>query len=142
MLRNVLAAQRAAGSSAVRLLSRGMAVFSSKSVRSWIGKQAVESPSTWLRWKNPETHKWKSPLLSRRKQALLVKEAIRRGEVQLEPTVMVPPPKFKGHKREHLAPEARASIAAKMAKMPEMIAAYREQRREKRAKIKAANRWK
>ena len=86
--------------------------------------------------------RWNPPQIGRKRQALLVKEAIRRGDIKLEPTVMVPPPKFKGHKSQAARPIRRAEVAQKMAEMPKMIAEYLRERREKRAKERANNRWK
>ena len=60
----------------------------------------------------------------------------------MEPTLMVPPPKFKGHKREHERPLRLQTVADKMRKMPELIAEYRVMRAERKRKVKAANRWK
>jgi len=117
-----------------------MSVLKSGAVKRWLGERAIEEPTKFVPWK--WNHKWRGPELSRRKQALLAKDAIRRGEVKLEPTVMVPPPKFKGHAREHAREPRRAAVAARMAEMPKLIAEYRQARREKRLKTKEANRWK
>lgn len=121
-------------------LSRHMAVWKSQSVKRWVGEQAIAAPTSWrpYQWEG----KWRGPLLSRRKQALQIKEAVRRGEIQLEPTVMVPAPKFKGHRRERQRPDALASIAAKMEAMPKLIAEYRQERRERARKMREFNRWK
>ena len=104
-------------------------------------ERAIEHPTAWRPWRWTNG-KWRGPELSRREQAHRAKEAIRRGEVKLEPTVMVPPPKFKGHKRAVKAEQTRAIVAQKMEQMPELIAEYRAARRERRAKIKGGNRWK
>ena len=117
-----------------------MPVWKSESVKRWVGEQAIAHPTAWRPWQLDG--KWRGPELSRRKQALRVKQAIRRGEVQLEPTVMVPPPKFKGHKRVQRAENRRAIVAQKMAEMPKLIAEYRAERLAKRAKLRAMNRWK
>ena len=106
----------------------------------WLGERAIEAPTMWrpFKWNGS----WRGPELSRRKQALLVKEAIRRGEIKLEPTVMVPPTKFKGHQRERQQPITLANVAQKMEEMPRLIAELRAARREKRLKQRAAARWK
>ena len=122
--------------------ARFMSVLKSPAVQRWLGERAIEHPTMWRPWQQPWNGRWRGPELSRRKQALLAKEAIRRGEVKLEPTVMVPPPKFKGHKWQAKAEATRAIVAAKMEEMPQLIAEYRQARREKRAKQRLANRWK
>ena len=125
------------------LLSRVFArtaVFKSQAVQRWLGDRAIESPTEWRPWK--WNGRWNPPQIGRKRQALLVKEAIRRGDIKLEPTVMVPPPKFKGHKSQAARPIRRAEVAQKMAEMPKMIAEYLRERREKRAKERANNRWK
>ena len=121
--------------------SRWMGVLKSPAVQRWVGERAIEHPTAWRPWRWTNG-KWRGPELSRREQAHRAKEAIRRGEVKLEPTVMVPPPKFKGHKRAVKAEQTRAIVAQKMEQMPELIAEYRAARRERRAKIKGGNRWK
>lgn len=128
------------GSSGPWFGSRTMAIWKSQSVRDWVGERALEAPTKWRPFKYDG--KWRGPELSRRKQALQVKEAIREGHITLEPTLMVPPPKFKGHKRERIRPLALASIAAKMAEMPKLIAEYKQERRERRKAIRLAGRWK
>ena len=117
-------------------------VFKSQAVKQWLGDRAIESPTEWRPWKWGPHGRWVAPQIGRKRQQLLVKEAIRRGDIKLEPTVMVPPPKFKGRKEDHNRPIRRAEVAAKMAEMPKLIAEYLRDRREKRAKEKAANRWK
>ena len=121
-------------------LARSMSLWKSNAVKQWVGDQAIAKPTQWrpFRWNG----RWRTPELSKREQALLVKEAIRRGEISLEPTLMVPPPKFKGHKRERMRPVALESISAKMLEMPKLIAEYRLAARERRRKLKADNRWK
>lgn len=121
-------------------MARSMSVLKSPSVQRWLGERAIEHPTAWRPWK--WQGKWKGPELSRRKQALLAKEAIRRGEIQLEPTVMVPPPKFKGHKRQLQRETKRAVVAQKMEEMPTLIAEYRQARMARRAKLRTAERWK
>ena len=73
---------------------------------------------------------------------MLVKEAIRAGEIPLEPTIMPPPPKFKGRKIYQNVAARRAEVAEKMMQMPEMIAEYRRERYERRQKQRKADRWK
>ena len=107
---------------------------------SWLADRAIEAPTSFRPWK--WNGRWRGPEIGRRKQALLAKEAIRAGEIKLEPTVMVPPPKFKGHAREHKVGPRLADVAAKMEEMPRLIAEYRAARRDKRLKEKAARRWK
>ena len=121
--------------------SRWMGVLKSPAVQRWVGERAIEHPTAWRPWRWTNG-KWRGPELSRREQAHRAKEAIRRGEVKLEPTVMVPPPKFKGHKRVQRAENRRAIVAQKMAEMPKLIAEYRAERLAKRAKLRAMNRWK
>ena len=123
------------------LQTRFMSVLKSPSVQRWLGQKAIEQPTMWRPHKNWEG-KWRGPELGRRKQALQAKEAIRLGDIKLEPTVMVPPPKFKGHKRVQRAENRRAIVAQKMAEMPKLIAEYRAERLAKRAKLRAMNRWK
>lgn len=120
---------------------RLMSVLKSPSIQRWLGEKAIEQPTMWRPHRNWEG-KWRGPELGRREQALRAKEAIRAGEVKLEPTVMVPPPKFKGHKRVQRAENRRAIVAQKMAEMPQLIAEYRAERLAKRAKFRAMNRWK
>jgi hypothetical protein len=134
-----VAAASASSTPLLTLLVR-TAVFKSRAVQQWLGDRAIEAPTEWRPWRYG--NRWQAPQIGRKRQALLVKEAIRRGDIKLEPTVMVPPPKFKGHRREHDRPLRRAEVATKMAEMPKLIAAYVHERREKLAKAKAANRWK
>lgn len=126
--------------SPTRLLARSMSLWKSDAVKRWVGEQAIAEPTQWrpYQWNG----RWRTPELSRRLQALKVKEAIRRGEIALEPTLMVPSPKFRGHKRERVRPAAIESIAAKMAEMPKLIAEYRQAARERRQKMRADMRWK
>ena len=130
----------AASSSILPAFFARTSVFKSPAVQQWLGDRAIDSPVEWRPWK--WDGKWQPPMIGRKRQQLLVKEAIRRGDIKLEPTVMVPPPKFKGRKEDHNRPIRRAEVAAKMAEMPKLIAEYMRDRREKRAKEKAANRWK
>jgi hypothetical protein len=126
--------------SPARLFTRSMGLWSSNAVKQWVGEQAIAQPTTWRPyWYNG---RWRAPELSRRLQSLRAKEAIRRGELKLEPTIMVPPPKFKGHKRDKMKPVARESIAAKMEEMPKLIAEYRQAARERRQKLRADSRFK
>ena len=126
--------------SPARLFTRSMGLWSSNAVKQWVGEQAIAHPTTWRPyWYNG---RWRAPELSRRLQSLRAKEAIRRGELKLEPTIMVPPPKFKGHKRDKMKPVARESIAAKMEEMPKLIAEYRQAARERRQKLRADSRFK
>ena len=85
---------------------------------------------------------YNSPRLSRRIQAKFIKNALLKGEFKLEPTVMVPPPKFKGHKRHLAMPIKAAEVARKMEEMPAMIAEYRAKVRADRAKRRADNMFK
>ena len=121
-------------------LTRSMSLLKSPAVKQWRGQKAIEMPTQWqpFYWEG----RWRKPQLSRRHQQLAAKEAIRAGEIKLEPTVMVPPPKFKGHKRELNRPVALASIAAKMEQMPKMIAEYRLEQAEKARKRRISNRFK
>ena len=126
--------------SPARLFARSMGLWSSNAVKHWVGEQAIAQPTTWRPyWYNG---RWRAPELSRRLQSLRVKEAIRRGELKLEPTIMVPPPKFKGHKRDKMKQVARESIAAKMEEMPKLIAEYRQAARERRQKLRGDSRFK
>lgn len=122
------------------VFSRAMSVLKSGSVKRWLAERAIENPTKFVPWK--WNGKWRGPELGRRKQALMAKEAIRAGEIKLEPTLMVPPTKFKGHKRQHNAVLRRELVAQKMMEMPKLIAEFRAARREKRMKIKESNRWK
>ena len=120
---------------------RAMSIWKSRQVQEWVQRRTSEEPTRWLPWKQEDGRR-RSPELSLRRRALLAKQAIRDGEIRLEPTVMVPPPKFKGHRRERERPAALATIAEKMEEMPRLLREYREARRERRAKLKEANRWK
>ena len=131
---------RTSFSPSLLLPRRSMSIWKSESVKRWVGETAIEHPTAWR--PHQLFGKWRGPELSRRKQALEIKRAIREGEVALEPTVMVPAPKFKGHKRERMRPIAREAIAARMAEMPRLIAEYKQAQRERRKKMKLANRWK
>lgn len=115
-------------------------VFKSEAVQRWLGDRAIESPTEWRPWQ--WNGRWQAPQIGRKRQQLLAKEAIRRGDIKLEPTIMVPPPKFRGTKREKAAPLRKAEVAAKMAEMPKLIAEYLRDQRDKRGKQKADNRWK
>uniref|UniRef100_A0A7S3AWK2 MRPL25 domain-containing protein n=1 Tax=Haptolina ericina TaxID=156174 RepID=A0A7S3AWK2_9EUKA len=116
-----------------------MSLWKSKAVRDWVDTQ---NPKKYKARLNPlasneymmRKNKYLSPFLSRRQQAHKIKDAIFAGEIKLEPTVMVPPPKFKGHKRVDRAAAKKLIIAEKMAQMPAMIAEYREARRAAAAK--------
>ena len=122
-------------------LARAMSVLKSQSVKAFIDARGREEPTKWRPYKELDGP-WRGPQMKARERALVVKEAIKAGEVKLEPTRLPPPPHFKGHKRERERPIALESIAAKMADMPRMIAEYRQARRERREKWRAANRWK
>ena len=87
----------------------------------------------------PRAPKLPPPRLS---QALKVKAAIRAGEILLEPTVMVEPPRFKGHKRDRSRPARQAQIEQKMKEMPALIEEYRVERRERREKRRQEERFK
>ena len=126
--------------SPLRTLVARMSVLKSQAVRQWIGDRAIESPTEWRPWK--WQGRWQGPQIGRKRQQLLVKEAIRRGDIMLEPTVMVPPPKFRGHKSERNRPIRRAEVAAKMQEMPKLIAEYLRERRNKRTKERVSSRWK
>ena len=76
-----------------------MSLWKSPAVQQW---HAEQDPRGFHRRK--EHGEWKSPRLSRRKQAHAMKRAIVAGEVALEPTVMQPLRFFKGHKRERYEP--------------------------------------
>lgn len=136
----IASASASACSSPLLSLFCRTSVFKSRAVQQWLGDRAIESPTEWRPWK--WQGRWQGPQIGRKRQQLLVKEAIRRGEIKLEPTVMVPRPAFRGHKSERNRPVRRAEVAAKMAEMPKLIAEYLQERREKRAKERAANRWK
>ena len=127
-------------SAALHRVFQRTAVFKSGTVQQWLGDRAIESPTEWRPWKF--NGRWRAPQIGRKRQALLVKDAIRRGDIQLEPTVMVPPPKFKGHHSEKNRPLRRAEVAAKMAEMPKLIAEYLREKREKRHKERVNSRWK
>ena len=137
---SVLAAASSSSGSPLLSLFVRTSVFKSHAVQQWLGDRAIESPTEWRPWK--WNGRWQGPQIGRKRQALLVKEAIRRGEIKLEPTVMVPPPKFRGHRSEHNRPVRRAEVAKKMTEMPLRIAEYVRDRRDRREKEKAANRWK
>jgi hypothetical protein len=134
------ASSAVAAPSPLREFVRTMSVLKSGAVKRWLGERAIEQPTKFVPWRWGKH--WRPPEMSRRQQALLAKKAIRSGEIKLEPTVMVPPPKFKGHAREHRREPRLAEVAGKMAEMPKLIAEYRQARLEKRVKLKAANRWK
>lgn len=72
-----------------------MSLWKSAAVRQWVEAQPRRAfqREPWV-----EGGRVMAPRLSRRKQAHAIKDAIRAGEFQLEPTVMTDPPKFKGHK--------------------------------------------
>lgn len=82
----------------------------------------------WKYWSSSRTTtgKWIGPRYGKRTQARKVKEAIKGGQIMLEPTVMVPPPHFKGKGRHARAEDRRVEIAEKLAKMPEMIRQHKE----------------
>ena len=54
------------------------------------------------------------------------KWAIKKGAIMIQPTVMVPLRKMKGHLRQRRRPMRQAEIAQKLADMPKLIEAYRE----------------
>mmetsp|Transcript_15024 Transcript_15024/g.49851 ORF Transcript_15024/g.49851 Transcript_15024/m.49851 type:complete len:145 (+) Transcript_15024:2-436(+) len=119
----------------------GLALWKSAAVSQWAEKQpgerhgrptAVETSDGEIVTRTP----------SRRKQALKVKAAIRAGEILLEPTVMVEPPRFKGHKRDRSRPARQAQIEQKMKEMPALIEEYRVERRERREKRRQEERFK
>lgn len=109
-----------------------MSLWKSDRVREWVSVQKKEQFAP----QKQESGRWWGPQLSRRKQARRVKDALLAGELTLEPTVMVPPPKFKGHKRERTAPVRAANIEQKMKDMPAMIAEHREKMRAARVKLR------
>jgi len=117
----------------------GMALWRSAAVRAWVEKQPRK-----LYQREP----WRvggpvmAPRLSRRKQSLNIKNAIRAGEFKLEPTVMSELPYFKGHMRQRNRPMRLALVAAKMAEMPKLIAEYRRAKKAAHAKKQAENRFK
>ena len=119
---------------------RSMGILSSGPVQRWIAEKAIEEPTQWrpFKWKG----RWQSPQQSRRIQALKAKQAVRDGEIKLEPIIMIPPHKFKGKRHEHNRQARRDLVAQKMKEMPQMIAEYRAARREKRLKQRAADRFK
>ena len=67
----------------------------------------------------------------------MVKQAIKAGEIKLEPTRMPdvyakPYGIFKGHMRQRNRPTTQAEIAARMMEMPKLIAEYKAERLAKR----------
>ncbi|KAL3919401.1 MAG: hypothetical protein SGPRY_005645, partial [Prymnesium sp.] len=113
--------------------SASMALWKSHTVKQWIAKQPDEGGVTsggikWNFWSpnRTETGKWIAPRYSRATQAMRVKRALKAGELMLEPTVMVPPPHFKGKGRHRRAEARRAEIAEKLAMMPQMIREHKE----------------
>ena len=122
------------------LAARSMGILSSGAVKRWVAEKAIEEPMQWrpFKWKG----RWQSPLQSRRVQAMKAKQAVRDGEIKIEPIVMIPPHKFKGHKHEHNRQARLDLVAQRMKEMPQMIAEYRAARREKRLKQRAENRFK
>ena len=119
-----------------------MSLWKSPMVQEWIEKQADEKPWHWKPrpWgEAPGKHRTSmcSPMFSRRKQKLLLKQAIHAGEIKLEPTVMPDiSGVFKGHARERRRPNRQAEIEAKMAEMPALVAAYKAERLERRRAAK------
>ena len=111
-----------------------MSLWKSEAVRNWVDSQPDQT--LYKAQYNPDHSNeymakksmWSPPGLSRRLQAREIKKAIFAGDIKLEPTVMVPPTKFKGHKRQRMAPARLQLIQAKMASMPQQIAEYRQVR--------------
>ena len=86
-----------------------MSFWKSAAVRKWVEGQPRQD---FQREPWEEGGKVMSPRLSRRKQAQRIKEAIRLGEIRLEPTVMTDPPKFKGHKCAQPSPSRKRESGA------------------------------
>ena len=131
-----------------------MSLWKSPTVNEWIVQQEAGKPQHFKAWKpmqgQLEEHRyhhfgygnfvrrgWVKPKLSRRDQSLLVKRAIKAGEIKLEPTVMPDTTNiFKGSKDQRNRPARLAEIEAKMADMPKKIAEYKAARLEKRRAVK------
>ena len=96
----------------------------SEAVKEWIAKQdtrVFEDHQNRRGW-------WYPAALSRRRQAMIIKQKIKEGEIQLEPTVMKELPRMKGTKLKRNRPLRQELIAEKMREMPKLIAAYKEVR--------------
>jgi len=114
-----------------------MGIRSSPAVKEWVSKQdPVLFEPTYPKGR------YRSPKLSRRKQAVLIKKAIKKGQFKLEPTVMRPMPRMKGHKRERNLPMRQALVASKMAEMDKMVAEYRAERKARREKWRQLKQFK
>ena len=112
-----------------------MSLWKSPTVQAWFDEQAKKRPEDFLPrpWKTPGYKRTSmcSPRLSRRRQSLLIKKAIKAGEIKLEPTRMPDLQAkviFKGHMRQRNRPTRQAEIAAAMAEMPKMIEEYKAER--------------
>ena len=112
-----------------------MSLWKSPTVQAWFDEQAKQRPEDFLPrpWKTPGYKRTSmcSPRLSRRRQSLLIKKAIKAGEIKLEPTRMPDLQAkviFKGHMRQRNRPTRQAEIAAAMAEMPKMIEEYKAER--------------
>ena len=118
-----------------------MSLWKSPTVQEWVEAQAKERPDDFLPrpWTTPGYKRTGmcGPRLSRRRQSLMVKQAIKAGEIKLEPTRMPdvyakPYGIFKGHMRQRNRPTTQAEIAARMMEMPKLIAEYKAERLAKR----------
>ena len=112
-----------------------MSLWQSPTVQSWFNEQAEKRPDDFLPrpWATPGYKRTSmcSPRLSRRRQSLLIKKAIKANEIKLEPTRMPDLHAkviFKGHMRQRNRPTRQAEIAARMADMPKMIEDYKTER--------------
>lgn len=112
-----------------------MSLWKSPTVQSWFNEQTEKRPDDFLPrpWATPGYKRTSmcSPRLSRRRQSLLIKKAIKANEIKLEPTRMPDLHAkviFKGHMRQRNRPARQAEIAARMADMPKMIEDYKTER--------------
>lgn len=120
--------------------ARGLALRASAAVNEWVSTQ---NPKLYQRRPHPKRKgQVLSPLMTRRQQAKPIKRAIAMGEIALEPTVMPPPTRMKGHFRQRNKPFRQAEIEAKMREMPKMIEEYRKTMADLREARRMARRWK
>ena len=123
-----------------------MSLWKSHAVKEWIRQKANPGGITsgghqfkyWEPWVSNAGRR-NGPRLSAQTRASKLKEAIRFGEITLEPTVMVPSPHFKGTRRKRDAAQRKEDVAEKMAKMPQVIKEHKEDKHRKRQEIKKEN---
>ncbi|KAL1529863.1 hypothetical protein AB1Y20_000794 [Prymnesium parvum] len=120
-----------------------MSIFKSHAVKEWVAKQPDSGGTSsggisWKYWSagRSPTGKWIGPRLDAKTRARIIKRAISQGEIFLEPTVMVPPPHFKGKGRHRRAEERRVEIKEKLAMMPQMVREHKQALREKRRALR------